>query len=83
MNNTLIIYIIFIILSAFIGWYSTMGIKTQYVRLIDIFIYGPFFIWLGFKRTKKEWERILLYFIGATTITYNLKNYLMVSNLNK
>lgn len=75
-NKKHIIFIIIIIISAFIGWYSTVGIKSQFVRLIDIIIYGPFFIWLGYTRANKDWERILLFFIGATTITYNLRNYL-------
>jgi hypothetical protein len=77
-NNQITLSIVVIIISALIGWYSTVGVKTQLVRLIDIFIYGPFFIWLGFTRAQRDWERVLLFFVGATTITYNLRNYLAI-----
>ena len=77
--------LVVLILFFVFGIYSTVGIKTQFVRLVDVFIYGPFFIWLGFKRTKTIFEKIALFFVGATTISYNLKNYLYIrqSNINK
>lgn len=78
-NNQITLSIVVIIISGLIGIYSTtVGVKTQLVRLIDIFIYGPFFIWLGFTRAQRDWERVLLFFVGATTITYNLRNYLVI-----
>jgi hypothetical protein len=73
-------FIIFFILFLAIGWYSTTGIKTQLVRLADVFIYGPLLIWIS-TRTKSVWERIALLFMGATTMTYNLRNYLVVGKM--
>ena len=64
---------------ALIGWYTADGNnKTQYVRLFDIFLYGPYLTYLAF---QKEYvfslvEKLFLLFLGLTTITYNAKNYL-------
>ena len=75
----------FILLSicfAIIGYYLSNGhSKTQYVRIIDIFIYGPYLTYLAF---QKEYvftmiEKIFLLFLGITTITYNGKNYLQIN----
>ena len=77
-NQQTILLILIIVISAAIGWYSTSGVKSQLVRLVDIFVYGPFFIWLGLTRAQRDWERVLLFFVGATTITYNLRNYLVI-----
>jgi hypothetical protein len=56
---------------------STGGRKTQTVRLLDVVLIGPLMIvmgWLTWQRyTVFAW---LLVFIGSTTISYNLKNYL-------
>lgn len=65
----------FILLFGLLGWYSTTGIKTQIVRLVDVFFYGPILIYIGM-RTKENWEKIILYLLGASTITYNLRNYI-------
>lgn len=67
---------ILLIVFAVIGWYSTTGVKTQIVRLVDIFIYGPLLIWIS-TRTKTKLEQLALLFMGATTISYNLRNYLV------
>jgi hypothetical protein len=74
--------IILLIIFFVFGLYSTVGIKTQFVRLIDVFIYGPFFIYLGFYRAKNIYEKLGLFFVGATTISYNLKNYLYIRDKN-
>lgn len=66
--------LIVLILSFVVGWLSTSGQKTQFVRLIDIFMFGPFLIFLGF-RNDNVYIRNILFFMGATTIAYNLKNY--------
>jgi hypothetical protein len=65
--------ILIILLSLIIGWISTIGFKSQWVRLIDIFIYGPFLIYVGMQIDNKFIRAIML-FMGATTISYNLKN---------
>lgn len=62
-----------------IGWLFATGIsKTQYIRIVDILIYGPFLIYLSLKKTAtfSIFEKVFLLFLGATTISYNLKNFL-------
>ena len=74
----ILLYIIFAIL----GWALANGqSKTQYVRLVDIFIYGPYLTYLSFQTnyTFTIIEKIFLLFLGVTTITYNGKNYLKLS----
>jgi len=67
--------VLIILFSLIIGWLATSGAKSQFVRLGDIFVYGPFLIYLGFK-FEDDLIRNALFFMGCTTITYNLKNYL-------
>jgi hypothetical protein len=73
--------IILSIIFAILGWKLSDGnSKTQYVRLVDVFIYGPYLTYLAF---QKEYvftmvEKIFLLFLGITTITYNGKNYLKI-----
>ena len=64
-----------ILFSLIIGWHATSGKKTQFVRLVDVFAYGPFLIYLGFK-FENNLIRNMLFFMGCTTMTYNLKNYI-------
>ena len=67
------------IIFALLGWFLADGNnKTQYVRLVDVFIYGPYLTYLAF---QKEYvfsliEKIFLLFLGVTTITYNGRNYI-------
>ena len=71
--------IVLSILFSILGWILANGnSKTQYVRLVDIFIYGPYLIYLAFQTnyTFTIIEKIFLLFLGVTTITYNGKNYL-------
>jgi hypothetical protein len=70
------------ILFSILGWVLANGSsKTQYVRLIDIFIYGPYLTYLSFQTnyTFTIIEKIFLLFLGVTTITYNGNNYLKIS----
>jgi hypothetical protein len=57
--------------------FGHMYSKTQWVRLVDIFVYGPYLIYLSTKDdyTFSEYEKLFLLFLGATTITYNARNY--------
>ena len=74
--------IVLSILFSILGWILANGSsKTQYVRLVDIFIYGPYLTYLSFqtKYTFTIIEKIFLLFLGVTTITYNGKNYLKLS----
>ncbi len=66
----MIVFIIFAF--GLFGWFMATGVKTQWIRLVDIFLYGPFLIYLGI--VSKSY---ILLFMGATTITYNGKNYLL------
>ena len=71
--------IILSIIFALLGWILANGnSKTQYVRLLDVFIYGPYLTYLAFQTnyTFTIVEKIFLLFLGITTITYNGKNYL-------
>jgi hypothetical protein len=74
MNNILLL-IIFLV----IGWVSANAeSKTQFVRLLDVFAYGPILIYVALDSTNNvnQWIKIALLLMGATTITYNLRNYL-------
>ncbi len=73
--------IVFSIVFAIIGWFLANGqSKTQYVRLIDIFIYGPYLTYLAFQKEYvfSMFEKIFILFLGITTITYNSKNFLKI-----
>jgi hypothetical protein len=68
---------VMIIIFAMFGWIIATGIaKTQFIRLIDIIIYGPYLIYLATKQTYTFTvaEKIFLLFIGTTSISYNLRN---------
>lgn len=53
--------------------------KSQKIRVVDIYILGPFMIYLAYKLYKKKpisnFEIITLGFFGASTIYYNWNNY--------
>lgn len=63
-----------------LGWFFARGTgKTQGIRLVDIFIYGPYLIYLSQQSEEyiiSDLEKVFLLGLGATTITYNLRNYL-------
>lgn len=80
-----------IIIGLVLGWISTGGKKSQWIRIIDMLIIGPLMIYIGYTGytrteypgTNKEsiWTLecfiyLILIFFGSTTITYNLKNYI-------
>ncbi len=79
--------VILIIVFAMYGWWMARGVKTQWVRLLDVFVYGPFLLYLAFKSeiwdsgsasgTFGSLEQLFLLFLGATTVTYNARNYLL------
>ena len=81
-KNIPYLLIILSIVFSILGWILANGnSKTQYVRLIDVFIYGPYLTYLSFQTnyTFNIVEKIFLLFLGITTITYNGKNYLNLS----
>lgn len=68
-----------IILFSVIGWmFATGSGKAQWVRLVDVFLYGPYLVYLSFQSNYvfSVAEKLFLAFLGATTVTYNLRNYL-------
>ena len=75
-NQMMLLTVVFLI----VGWFLATGAgKTHWVRLVDILLYGPYLIYLS--QQSEEYiisnrEKIFLLFFGATTITYNLRNYL-------
>jgi hypothetical protein len=79
--------ILFTVLSLIIGYLSTSGIKTQLVRLGDILIYGPVLIYVGYilyYNDTIKYNKILgltTILFGATTISYNYRNYMHQKNL--
>ena len=51
--------------------------KSQTVRLIDVFVIGPAMIYIGNRPSDlTDLERFFLVVTGAATIWYNGKNYL-------
>jgi uncharacterized membrane protein len=67
-----------IIIGLCLGWTSTTGQKSQNIRIMDIII-GPLMIYFGWNSNHGLFIlRLVLIFFGATTITYNLKNFLKI-----
>ena len=53
--------------------------KTQTIRLLDVFVIGPLMVWGGLQ--LKDESPVLgsvLAFFGATTVLYNGRNFLRV-----
>jgi predicted transporter len=84
-----IIYVILIIIFGFIlGYKTTKGVKSQNIRLLDIYVIGPIMIYIGIRyyilsskinMTSPLIDKLfslLLIFFGSTTITYNYRNYI-------
>ena len=53
--------------------------KSQTVRLIDIFALAPFMIWVGATKLKGAPKTIMIV-SGAMTLLYNADNYLKIQN---
>lgn len=50
--------------------------KSQQVRLLDVFVLGPFMVWFAYEaRDVPDWARLALGLSGAATIAYNARNY--------
>ena len=72
-----------VIAGLYLGHVSTDGEKTQAIRLLDVFLIGPLMVYFGHMSNHVSIFSMLLTFFGATTITYNLKNYLHVLHASK
>lgn len=66
--------IILVLIGLFLGWMSTTGSKTQWVRLLDIFFFGPILIYVGIRESNLA-LKVILILMGASTMSYNLRNY--------
>lgn len=69
-----------IIIGLILGYISTSGVKSQNIRILDIVVIGPLMIYFGYSYQPMNIFSMLLIFFGATTVTYNLKNYLYTKN---
>jgi len=49
--------------------------KTQTVRLIDVFVLGPFMMWAG-TQLENDTAKAAMVFAGIATMSYNWANYL-------
>ena len=49
--------------------------KTQTVRLLDVFALGPFMVWAA-QQVRPPWARDMLVVSGVLTMLYNGANYL-------
>ena len=55
-------------------------LKSQQVRLWDVFVLGPFMLWFGWAaQGVPEWARYAMMIAGITTVAYNGANYLRLS----
>ena len=69
-----------IIIGLILGYISTSGVKSQNIRILDIVVIGPLMIYFGYSYQPVNIFSMLLIFFGATTVTYNLKNYFYTKN---
>jgi len=58
-------------------------VKSQRVRLIDTFLYGPLMISVGLSPKPHPYLRAALIILGVGTSTYNYLNYLKIKSQNK
>lgn len=73
----LLLVVVVVAIGLVAGCMATSGVKSQNMRLVDVFFLGPLMIYAG-SLTKElgGLARWLLIFFGASTITYNGKNWL-------
>jgi len=65
-----------VIAGAVTGWVTSTGVKSQAVRLIDVYALGPLMIYAAISPAAPPMARAALAFTGASTMTYNARNYL-------
>jgi hypothetical protein len=76
------VYAILIAIFLVIGWFATKGIKSQFILLANVFVYGPFLIWVA-TQIEETFVKVFLLLLGATTITYNARNWWQVHTFVK
>ncbi|MAH47946.1 hypothetical protein CMI37_19145 [Candidatus Pacearchaeota archaeon] len=52
-------------------------VKTQRVRLLDVFLIGPLMVYGAAKMPRGPAAAVLAFF-GVSTVLYNARNYLLV-----
>lgn len=52
--------------------------KSQSVRLLDVFLIGPFMLYAAKKGRMTNGERLFMALLGVATIAYNARNYYLV-----
>jgi hypothetical protein len=80
-----------IVLGLILGYKTTKGVKSQNIRLLDIYVIGPLMIYIGIRyyilpiSNKSIFDKVfslILIFCGSTTITYNYRNYIYEKEKN-
>jgi hypothetical protein len=55
--------------------------KSQRIRLIDVFLLGPYLIWVANRPNRlRHTDRVLITGIGIATIVYNWTNYQRINS---
>lgn len=49
--------------------------KSQYIRLIDVFVLGPLMVYWASKKKLNQADKLILAGFGIATIVYNGKNW--------
>lgn len=83
MKHDIRMTLVVVALGLYLGYISTDGTKTQAIRLLDVFLIGPLMVYYGHNSHVVSIFSLLLVFFGATTITYNLKNYIHALHASK
>lgn len=71
--------ILMVVAAGAIGWIFAGELnKVQWVRLLDVFVYGPFMLAVAFWPVllSSSWAVGGMLFLGASTITFNGRNWL-------
>lgn len=53
-----------------------LPLKTQAIRLVDVFVLGPFLIWVSLRPRQSNLVRVGIAVAGIATILFNGANYL-------
>jgi hypothetical protein len=83
MKHDIRMTLVVVALGLYLGHISTDGTKTQAIRLLDVFLIGPLMVYYGHNSSVVSIFSMMLVFFGATTITYNLKNYIYALHASK
>lgn len=52
--------------------------KTQFVRVLDVLVFGPLMVYVGLHRAPPTWLKWALLVVGIGTIIYNGINFLAI-----